>query len=253
MQIERIQQAILLIRGKRVMLDADLAKLYGVSTKRLNEQVKRNRDRFPGDFMFQLTAREKGEVVANCDYLSRLKFSPVLPYAFTEHGAIMLAAVLNTPRAIEVSVFVVRAFVRLREILTTHKALAHKLAELESKIESHDEAIRSLVSAIRQLMAAPEEPPKKIGFHVREKRAFYGHKQFLASALRTQFSELFLDAESHSLSKAVSASLCSGLSTQDSGLFHSAPPIGRESSIGWGKCQDVKPDPDTPQKRLPGI
>jgi hypothetical protein len=86
--VERIQRLIFLIRGKKVMLDADLAQLYGVSTKRLNEQVKRNRDRFPGDFMFQLTAKEKREVVANCDHLSRLKFSPALPYAFTEHGAI---------------------------------------------------------------------------------------------------------------------------------------------------------------------
>jgi hypothetical protein len=171
--LERIQQAILLIRGKRVMLDADLARLYGVPTKRLNEQAKRNRDRFPEDFMFQLTAAEKTEVVAKCDHLASLKFSPTHPYAFTEHGAIMLAAVLNTPRAIEVSVFVVRAFVRLREILTTHKALAHKLAELESKMETHDEAIRSLVSAIRQLMAGPEKPPKKIGFQLKEKRAVY--------------------------------------------------------------------------------
>jgi len=171
--IEQIEQTILLIRGKKVMLDADLAKLYGVSTKRLNEQVKRNRDRFPQDFMFQLSAEEKTEVVAKCDHLARLKFSPTHPYAFTEHGAIMLAAVLNTPRAIEVSVFVVRAFVRLREILTTHKALAHKLAELENKIESHDEAIRSLVSAIRQLMAPREGQEKRIGFQLKEKRAVY--------------------------------------------------------------------------------
>jgi hypothetical protein len=171
--IEQIQQSILLIRGKKVMLDTDLARLYGVPTKRLNEQVKRNRDRFPQDFMFQLSAEEKTEVVAKCDHLASLKFSPTHPYAFTEHGAIMLAAVLNTPRAIEVSVFVVRAFVRLREILTTHKALAHKLAELESKIETHDEAIRSLVSAIRQLMAPPAAGQKKIGFHIREKRAVY--------------------------------------------------------------------------------
>ena len=172
--IEQIQQAIFLIRGKKVMLDTDLARLYGVPTKRLNEQVKRNRDRFPQDFMFQLSAGEKTEVVAKCDHLASLKFSPTYPYAFTEHGAIMLAAVLNTPRAIEVSVFVVRVFVRLREILSTHKALAGRLAELESKIETHDEAIRPLVSAIRQLMAAPERPAKKIGFQLREKRAAYG-------------------------------------------------------------------------------
>jgi hypothetical protein len=103
------------------MLDTDLAKLYGVPTKRLNEQVKRNRNRFPEDFVFQLSAAEKTEVVAKCDHLEGLKFSPTHPYAFTEHGAIMLAAVLNTPRAIAVSVFVVRAFVRFREILATHK------------------------------------------------------------------------------------------------------------------------------------
>jgi len=174
--IEQIQQSILLIRGKKVMLDTDLARLYGVPTKRLNEQVKRNRDRFPQDFMFQLSAEEKTEVVAKCDHLASLKFSPTHPYAFTEHGAIMLAAVLNTPRAIEVSVFVVRAFVKLREILTTHKALAHKLAELESKIETHDEAIRSLVSAIRQLMAPPAAGQKKIGFQLREKRASYSRR-----------------------------------------------------------------------------
>jgi hypothetical protein len=175
-KIEQIQQSILLIRGKKVMLDADLARLYGVPTKRLNEQVKRNRDRFPQDFMFQLSAEEKTEVVAKCDHLAKLKFSPTHPYAFTEHGAIMLAAVLNTPRAIEVSVFVVRAFVRLREILSTHKALAGRLAELESKIETHDEAIRSLVSAIRQLMAPPATAHKKIGFQLREKRASYGRR-----------------------------------------------------------------------------
>ena len=172
-QIQQIQQAILLIRGKRVMLDADLAQLYGVSTKRLNEQVKRNRDRFPEDFMFQLTAAEKTEVVAKCDHLAKLKFSPTHPYAFTENGAIMLAAVLNTHRAIEISVFVVRAFVRLREILSTHKALANRLAELESKIETHDEAIRSLVSAIRQLMAPPAAGQKKIDFQLKEKRSPY--------------------------------------------------------------------------------
>ena len=177
MPLACIQQAILLIRGKRVMLDADLAELYGVSTKRLNEQVKRNRDRFPEDFMFQLNQTES-EVLRSQFATSKTGRGGrrYLPFAFTEHGAIMLAAVLNTPRAIEVSVFVVRAFVRLREILTTHKALAHKLAELESKIETHDEAIRSLVSAIRQLMAAPERQPKKIGFALRERRTAYGRR-----------------------------------------------------------------------------
>ena len=119
--------------------------------------------------MFRLTAPEKAEVVANCDHLQRLKFSPVLPHAFTEHGAIMLASALNSRRAIEVSVYVVRAFVRLRGILATHKELAQKLGELERKIQGHDEHIRSLFEAIRQLMAPPERPRKPIGFSPRNK------------------------------------------------------------------------------------
>lgn len=162
--VERIESRILLIRGHKVMLDSDLAELYRVSTKRLNEQVKRNKDRFPGDFMFKLTAKEKAEVVAICDHLQRLKFSPALPYAFTEHGAIMVASVLNAPRAIEVSVYIVRAFIKLREIIGTHKELARKLAELERRIEAHDEDITALFEAIRQLMEPPEKAGKRIGF-----------------------------------------------------------------------------------------
>jgi len=119
--VERVEKTILLVRGKKVILDADLAKLYGVTTKRLNQQVKRNSDRFPEDFMFRLTQKEKNKVVANCNHLSNLRFSPALPHAFTEHGAIMAASVLNTPRAIESSIFVVRAFVRLRQIMATLK------------------------------------------------------------------------------------------------------------------------------------
>ena len=147
--VEVIEQRILLIRGQRVMLDADLAGLYGTTTKRLNEQVKRNRCRFPEDFMLQLTEKEKAEVVAICDHLTKLKFSPVLPNAFTEHGAVMVASVLNTKRAIQVGAFVVRAFVKLREMLATHKELAHKLAELERELQNHVESIRSLVVGIR--------------------------------------------------------------------------------------------------------
>jgi hypothetical protein len=113
--VGQIAQRILWVRERKVILDADLAELYGTQTKRLNEQVKRNRGRFPDDFLFQLTAREKSEVVANCDHLDRLKYSPRLPYAFTEHGALMVAAVLNTPRAVDVSIYVVRAFVKLRD------------------------------------------------------------------------------------------------------------------------------------------
>ncbi len=162
----RIQQRILLIRGVKVMIDADLAEVYGVPTRRLNEQVRRNRERFPDDFMFQLTADEKSEVIANCDHLENLKYSRALPLAFTEHGAIMAAAVLNSPRAVEVSIFVVRAFVQLRETIAGHKELTRKIARLERKLGDHDEQIMVLVEAVKQLMD-PKLPPKKrrIGFN----------------------------------------------------------------------------------------
>ena len=165
-KVGRIQQRILLIRGVKVMIDADLAEAYGVPTRRLNEQVKRNRKRFPKDFMFQLTADEKSEVIANCDHLEKLKFSKALPFAFTEHGAIMAASVLNSPQAVEVSVFVVRAFVQLREVIAGHKELARKISQLERKLFDHDEQILVLVEAIKQLMH-PKPPPKRrrIGFY----------------------------------------------------------------------------------------
>ena len=163
--VPSVEQSILLIRGHRVMLDADLARLYGVSTKALNQAVKRNRDRFPKDFMFRLTQKEKKEVVTNCDHLQMLKFSPGLPHVFTEHGILMLANVLNSQRAVDVSIFVVRAFVKLREKLSAHKKLAQKLMELERKIETHDEHIQSLFQAIRKLMVSPVPPRRRIGFH----------------------------------------------------------------------------------------
>ncbi|MEA1948552.1 MAG: ORF6N domain-containing protein [Thermodesulfobacteriota bacterium] len=171
---ERIEKTILLIRGQKVIIDADLAELYGVTTKRLNEQARRNRSRFPEDFIFQLTTEEKSEVVANCDHLSKLKFSKTLPYTFTEHGAIMAASILNAPRAIEASIFVVRAFVKLREMLATHKELAQKLLEMEQRLEGHDEHIQTIFNAIRQLMTPTESPRKKIGFTVKEKQKAYG-------------------------------------------------------------------------------
>ena len=151
-----------MIRGHNVLLDADLAELYGVPTKRLNEQVKRNPERFPADFLFALIAQEKAQVVAHCDHLQRLKFSPTLPNAFTEHGAIMAASVLNTPRAVDMSVFVVRTFVRLRQILATHTELARKLTALEKK---YDTQFQVVFDAIRDLMT-PQESKKKrtIGF-----------------------------------------------------------------------------------------
>ncbi len=152
---ERIERAILVLRGHKVMLDADLAGLYGVSTKALNQAVKRNRERFPADFMFELTQEEKEEVVTNCDHLFRLRFSYVLPHAFTEHGVLMLANVLNSERAVRVSVQIVRAFVRLREVLAGHTDLARKLAEMEKK---YDAQFKVVFDAIRQLMAPPEPP-----------------------------------------------------------------------------------------------
>ena len=155
---------ILVIRGCKVMLDADLAELYGTTTKALNQGVKRNVERFPSDFMFQLSAEEKHEVVTNCDHLARLKFSASLPYAFTEHGALMLGNVLKSSRAIEVSLIVVRAFVQLREMLSTHKELALKLEELERKTTSHDQAIAGLIDAIRSLMQNPDASSGSIGF-----------------------------------------------------------------------------------------
>ena len=163
-----IDARILLLRGQKVMLDADLAELYDVPTKRLNEQIKRNAARFPSDFMFQLTTNEKAEVVANCDHLARLKFSPVLPYAFTEHGALMAANVLNSPRAVEASVYVIRAFVRLREVLATNAELAKKLYTLEKKLSTHDQAITGLINAIRQLTAPQTTKRRKIGFVIND-------------------------------------------------------------------------------------
>jgi hypothetical protein len=161
---ERIEQTILVIRGQRVILDSDLATLYGVTTKRLNEQVKRNRHRFPRDFMFQLTAQEKTEVVANCDHLKKLRFAPASPFAFTEHGTVMVASILNSERAVEVSIYVVRAFVTLREMLGTHNVMMQKSAELERQVESHDSHIRSLFEAIRQLMQPATAKSRRIGF-----------------------------------------------------------------------------------------
>ena len=168
-----VVRSILTVRGERVIIDGDLANLYGVSTKRLNEQVKRNRERFPDDFMFQLSKDEKAEVVANCDNLSRLKYSHSLPYVFTEHGAIMAASVLNTPRAIEMSVVVVRPFVRLRMLLATHRELVVKMTELEKRLEGRDEQIHAIFEAIRQLMETDRKPGKRIGFTVKEKQKTY--------------------------------------------------------------------------------
>lgn len=161
---ESVAQRILLLRGKRVMLDADLAEMYDVPTKALNQAVRRNMERFPADFMFQLSQDEKTEVVTNCDHLAKLKYSRTLPYAFTEHGALMLGNVLKSGRAVEVSLVVVRTFVQLREMLSSNKELEMKLLELERKIYGHDQAIAGLIDAIRQLMKQPVGAARPIGF-----------------------------------------------------------------------------------------
>ena len=182
--VERIQRAIFLVRAEKVMLDADLAVLYGVTTGNLNKAVKRNLDRFPPDFMFQLTSEEAEDLrfqigISSSDFGGRR----YLPYAFTEQGVAMLSSVLRSKRAVQVNIAVMRAFVQLRQVLSSHTELARKLADLEQRIEGHDTAIRSLFDAIRQLMAPPPpEPPKpEIGFHVKEDAVPYRTKRRLTS------------------------------------------------------------------------
>ena len=163
--VGQIEQSIFLIRGQKVILDADLALLYGVTTKRLNQQVRRNLERFPEDFMFQLKRPEARNLrlqIATLSYNYRTRIH--LPLAFAEHGAIMAASVLKSPQAVKVSVFVVRAFVKLREMLATHKEFAQRLDELERNLQKHDRQILSLVQAIRELMSPPEKPRTPIGF-----------------------------------------------------------------------------------------
>ena len=159
---ERIEQKILRIREHKVMLDKDLAELYGVPTKALNQAAKRNKKRFPEDFMFRLTKTEKEEVVTNCDHLKALKFSPQLPYAFTEHGALMLANVIKSPMAIKMSIAVIRAFVKLRKITTTHKDLQRKIEAMERK---YDQRFKVVFDVIKRLLESSEKPKRKIGFH----------------------------------------------------------------------------------------
>jgi ORF6N domain len=164
---ERIAKVILFLRGQKVLLDEDLAKLYGVSTKRLNEQVRRNRKRFPADFMFELTDRETAALRSQFATLKtgRGRHRKYLPFAFTEQGVAMLSSVLRSDRAIQVNIAIMRAFVRLREIMATHKDLARKLEEMERK---YDSQFQIVFEAIRQLMAPspPPEKKKRIGFGV---------------------------------------------------------------------------------------
>jgi hypothetical protein len=174
---DRVESLILFIRDRRVILDSDLARLYGVSTARLNEQIKRNPDRFPSDFMFSLSREEFTDLISQNATSKGRGGRRKLPNVFTEHGAVMAANVLNSPQAVQMSVFVVRAFVRLREMMLTNRDVVAKLAELERRVTGHDEAIRSLVQTIRQLMAPPAKPRRSIGFLVEEGRPVYGRRR----------------------------------------------------------------------------
>lgn len=175
---EIIETKILLIRGMKVILDKDLAKLYDVATSRLNEQVKRNRDRFPADFMFQLDKKEFDSLISHFAISKSYKGGTrKLPNAFTEQGVAMLSSVLKSKRAVQVNIQIMRAFVKLREIISTQKELARKLRELELKIETHDENITAIFEAINQLLAPEEKPKRKIGFEVKEKKISYMAKR----------------------------------------------------------------------------
>jgi DNA-binding transcriptional MerR regulator len=175
---EGIAKLILTFRGQKVMLDADLAKLYGVKTSNLNKAVKRNSNRFPGDFVFQLTTEEASALrfQNGISKAARRGGRRYLAYVFTEQGVAMLSSVLRSRRAVEVNIEIMRAFVRLRQFLSAHRELAQKLAQLERKIGAHDEQIKAIFDAIRQLMAPPEPSKRKIGFLVKERAASYGKR-----------------------------------------------------------------------------
>ena len=169
-----LEARILTIRNHKVLLDADLATIYGVPTRRLNEQVKRNADRFPEDFIFQLTPEEKQEVVANCDHLAKLKFAKSMPYAFTEHGALMAANVLNSAQAVKMSVYVVRAFIKQRGILFAQADVFKRLAQMDATLLQHDDALRLIWRELQPLLNPPPEPAKPvIGFHIHKKESAY--------------------------------------------------------------------------------
>ena len=199
-----ITTLIVTVRGKRVILDRDLAGLYGTTTKRLNEQVKRNRNRFPDDFMFQLTAKEwadlTSQIAMSNAQSNRSQFATgsqrhrdprFTPYAFTEHGALMAANILRSERAIQMSVFVVRAFIRMRQMLIEQRGLARKLSELEkeltARLDVHETAINEILGQIRRLLGPspePERPKRRVGFLVEEPKVPYGASKGLKKRIR---------------------------------------------------------------------
>lgn len=180
--VEAIAATILTVRGQRVIIDSDLARLYGISTSQFNQAVKRNRDRFPADFMFQITVIERDEVITKCDNLRRIKYSPRLPSVFTEHGAVMAATILNSPKAVEVSVYVVRAFIQQRAMLASNAELALKLERIERRLMTsvnllrehddtllaHESQIEALIEAINEIRTPPTPPRRPIGFRAGE-------------------------------------------------------------------------------------
>ncbi|MBZ5680583.1 MAG: ORF6N domain-containing protein [Acidobacteriia bacterium] len=162
-----VESRILFLRQQRIILDAHLAELYGVPVRQLNQQVKRNQERFPADFVFQLTTKEQAVLRSQIVISKRGRGGRrYRPFAFTEHGAIMAATVLNSERAVQMSVFVVRAFVRLREMLATNRRLAAKIGELEDRLGTHDSVIQELIEAIKELMTPEEAPRARIGFQL---------------------------------------------------------------------------------------
>lgn len=170
---ETVISKIFFIRNQKVILDTDLAKLYGVETKVLNQSVRRNLRRFPDDFMFQLTKEENTSLRSQFVTLKKGQHSKYLPYVFTEHGVAMLSSVLNSERAIEINILIMRAFVKLREIISAHKKVEEKLKEIDEKLEEHDEHIVKIIEIINRLLMPPEKPIKKIGFEVKEKSISY--------------------------------------------------------------------------------
>ena len=171
--IERVARLIFIFRKQRVMLDADLASLYGVTTGNLNKAVRRNAQRFPSDFMFQLRAEEAEDLIFQIGRSKGRGGRRHRPYAFTEQGIAMLSSVLNSERAVKVNIAIMRAFVKLRETLETNRELARKFVQLERRVGRHDEEIAAILEAIRQLMTPSEKPRSEIGFHVRERAGRY--------------------------------------------------------------------------------
>ena len=174
--VERIARTIIVLRGQKVILDRELASLYGVETRALNQAVQRNSDRFPDDFVFTLTREEITSISQTVTSLSGLKFSKQVR-AFTEQGVAMLSSVLRSERAVKVNIAIMRAFVKLREALETNGELAKKFADLENRVGKHDEEIGAIIDAIRQLIAPPVKTKREIGFHVREKAPRYGGRR----------------------------------------------------------------------------